>query len=408
MPRYVFNGIAANGRRETGELEGPDEGAIYAILSGLGVTATDLRPVGDDGTATPWYAREIALGGQGTRAAAEAELAELLAILFRARMSLPEVVRIATSSTRDPGLRAAFGRIGQRIADGATLADSTDGTLAGLSPHMRAMLRLVDKSFDPSDALQVFAQYMRQRDMRRRKLKGALIYPAILVAAAVGVMVIVALVLVPAIEPIFAGLNRPLPAGLSVFKAVGQIVSDPVALAALGLLSLFGSLIALRPPAPLRRVLSDLAGRLPFLGRATFVAELARLTHLTNLLLRSGLDLAASLRESVAIDGTGGASAVFRAAADALDQGRPASSALVENKRVPPVFLSLFTAAEATNSFENVLPALAAALDQEVDQRAERNVALLTPLLTLVLGGGIGLLIYTVMDAVLSVNDLAL
>ncbi|MFP3344538.1 type II secretion system F family protein, partial [Halomonas sp. SIMBA_159] len=94
-------------------------------------------------------------------------------------------------------------------------------------------------------------------------------------------------------------------------------------------------------------------------------------------------------------------------AATALEEGRHAATVFDTSQLVPPTFRELFRIGEQTNRLTLTLNALSMAMNAQVEQSAQRFITLLTPVLTLVLGSGIGLLVYTLMGAILEVNELA-
>ena len=71
------------------------------------------------------------------------------------------------------------------------------------------------------------------------------------------------------------------------------------------------------------------------------------------------------------------------------------------------MFRELFEIGEQTNNLAPITDSIATVLEDGVERQSQKAVQLVTPLLTLVMGGGLALLVYTIMDAILSVNDLA-
>ena len=71
------------------------------------------------------------------------------------------------------------------------------------------------------------------------------------------------------------------------------------------------------------------------------------------------------------------------------------------------MFRALFAIGERTNTLPQVMDSIATALEDQTERQAQRAMTLLTPVLTLVIGGGIAMLVYAVMGALLTVNDLA-
>ena len=147
---------------------------------------------------------------------------------------------------------------------------------------------------------------------------------------------------------------------------------------------------------------------MPFFGKLSRLSEIARLSHSTELLLSAGVPLAHALRDaSEAIGGQSGFKERFGEAADAIEAGKTASEIFAADNLLPTAFKELFRIGEQTNRVPDMLAALSKTLADQVDRETERLLTLLTPIITLVLGMGIGLLIYVLMGAILEVNELA-
>jgi general secretion pathway protein F len=175
-------------------------------------------------------------------------------------------------------------------------------------------------------------------------------------------------------------------------------------LALLVALVFFASLLAARRNAMHTK---HLLLKLPIIGPILRDSALARLTRALNLMLQSGIPLSPSLRDTSENLASDLFSALFLKAAEAVDQGEQASSVFAQEHAIPLEFRELFNIGERTNSLATITASLATALEDRVERRSQQAVHLITPLLTLVMGGGVALLVYTIMDAILSVNDLA-
>jgi general secretion pathway protein F len=94
-------------------------------------------------------------------------------------------------------------------------------------------------------------------------------------------------------------------------------------------------------------------------------------------------------------------------AIDRVPEGRPLHQAFGETGLIPAAALRFIAVGEETGQLGPMLAQAATILENDLHRHVERLVALLTPLLTLVIGGSVGALIMEVMKAVLSINDLA-
>jgi general secretion pathway protein F len=149
------------------------------------------------------------------------------------------------------------------------------------------------------------------------------------------------------------------------------------------------------------------AFRLPLFGPLMRDAALLALVRSLALMLKAGRPLAEALRGMAEADPGGPFAPDLRAATAALERGERAHLALAKGGRLPPMVRELFRVGEEANALVPVLEALSQSVQGQLDQSTQRLLRLLTPILTLVIGGVVGGLVYSIMGAVLSINDLA-
>ena len=402
MPVFTYKGYTADGRAETGTLDTPSEGAAYETLRAMGLAVVDLR----DAALTPpvpWYSREVRFGTGTLPLAEQAALAEQLAVLFRVRLPLLEILDILQKGADRRDSRARLSRIRWLVSEGTAFPEAFAQAGPRVSPVFLTLLAMGHRSDAMPALMEDLAGYLREQQQVKGRILGALLYPAVLLAATFGLLLIVTLSLAPALAPIFEGQDRPMPGGLAAFLAIGAFLKAQGAVLGVGL-----ALAAVAVALLLRRAGRRIALRLPLIGTILRETALLRLNRALVLLLQAGRPLNDALQTCAALAPRDPFAPVLREAAAALEKGGRAHAALALSGDLPPLFLDLFRIGEETNSLSQVLPAVSRALADRTARRIERALAALTPALTLIIGGVIGLLITTIMGAVFSVNDLAL
>ncbi len=193
-----------------------------------------------------------------------------------------------------------------------------------------------------------------------------------------------------------------MPLSLSIFLGLGGVITAwwPLLLA---LLAVAVTVAVLGLRAGWGRVLF----RLPLFGPLVRDAALLALVRSLALMLKAGRPLAEALRGLAEADRTGPFAPDLTAAVTALERGERAHAALAEGGRLPVIVRELFRVGEESNALVPVLDALSQTLAGQLEQSTQRVLRLLTPILTLVIGGAVGGLVYSIMGAVLSINDLA-
>jgi type II secretory pathway component PulF len=401
MPVFSYKGYTAEGRVENGQLDTLSEAAAYDTLRAMGLSVVDLRDSALSPPA-PWYRREISLTSGVLPLAEQAALAEQLTVLFRVRLPLLEILGILQNSADRRDARARFARIQWLVSEGVAFPDAFAQAGPRVSPVFLTLLQMGHRSDAMPALMEDLADYLREQEKLQGKVVGALLYPAVLLVATFGLMLIVTLSLAPALAPIFAGQDRPMPGGLAAFLAVGEVLkTHGAALAVAAVLACVAGYLLLR------KYWSRIALRLPLIGPILRDNALLRLNRALVMLLRAGWALNDALKTCAALAPGDPFAPTLRAAAESLEKGGRAHAALALAGGIPPLFLDLFRIGEETNALAEVLQAVSRSLADRIERRTQRLLAALTPALTLIIGGVIGLLITTIMGAVFSVNDLA-
>jgi general secretion pathway protein F len=401
MPRFRYTAFSSDGVREDGTLEVASEAQAWDKLTSLSLTVVDLVvDHGDTARQTPgWTLR------RGVPLAAQAELAEQLSVLFAARLSAMQIVEVVEKGSTLPVLRRKFQRIGQLMADGATFPDAFADAGTELHPLFVSLARIGQTTGDPAALMKSLASTLRRQQKIASQISGALVYPLILLVGGIGILVLMSLYLAPRLATIFTSVERAVPLELSIFIAAGELLRDWWPIIVIAMLAL---LVAVPAYARSRkRQLSRLIQRLPIVGQIARDASLSRFVRSVQIMLAAGMPLAPTLRATAAAMPFDPLARHFEAAGVAIEAGGAGRDSFAATPDLPAMFRELFAIGERTNTLPSVMDSAASALEDQVERRAQQAMTLLTPILTLFVGGGIALLVYAVMSALLSVNDLA-
>ena len=240
------------------------------------------------------------------------------------------------------------------------------------------------------------------------KIRSALVYPAVLCVTALGAIAIIITVLVPALMPLFADSGAIPPLLLRLGHNVGQ------GLGAYGYL--FGILLIaatlalrffLRRPA-VRRSAEQVALSLPGIGPLMIRTSTALFARTLGTLLGNGVSLLPALSIAASVVPSQTLAAAIMRAAERVQEGSRLADALAETGRFSDFALRFVAIGEEASRLDRMLLHLAELSDKEAQRSIDRAMMLMSPLLTITIGGLIGSLFVSVVQALLSVNQLAL
>jgi len=234
-----------------------------------------------------------------------------------------------------------------------------------------------------------------------------MIYPAILLLAATGSIVLLLTQVLPQFVPLFAQNGVALPPSTAFLLGAGNAVSAYgfYALAALAAAALAAHL-ALRKPAP-RLAADRFLLRLPVIGGLIREILAARFAHTLGMLLVNGVPLLSALGIAQEVLDNRAVQAAVAAAAESASTGQGMTTALQRSAVFPTRLVHLLRLGEATAQL-GPLALRAADIHEERTRLAlQRLVALLVPAITVLMGAAVAGIVSSLLLAMLSLNDIA-
>jgi general secretion pathway protein F len=247
-----------------------------------------------------------------------------------------------------------------------------------------------------------------QAQALRRKIGSAMVYPGFLVCVALAAVALIALTVVPQLRSILP--PQPLASGGDA--AIRRLIALSDGIAAHGLVFAalaLGVLTALvwtltRPGVQTR--LADLATPIPGIGPLIQAGRLATMTRTLAMLAEAGLPLAEALRLTRRTTPPSALARTLEAMEQSLRSGEDVTRPLQADRRIPPLLSSLIKVGQETGNLGQSLAQAAHVFDEKTRLALDRALVLLEPAIILLISAGVGSLIYVVIGAMISVNDL--
>lgn len=399
MASFRYKASDAAGNPIEGEIDAASEAAARDALWAQG-----LIPYAVAGAMPPFAAlrRNGRLGG-----AAMAGFVRDLAVLVDAGLPVDRALRVLAGDGAEAVRRdVAQGLLGD-VLGGRALADAA-ASRPGFTPDVVAVIRAGESSGRLGQVLLDLAGLLERREEVRSRTRSALAYPLfVLVVAVVAVGVIVG-VLVPSIVPIFVDAGRPVPPVVAAMAAMGTHAGALAALVATAAgAGVVLALLAARNTA-LRRGLDRGVLGLPVVG------EIARLRNGSRFLQTLATLVAARVPLVPALGTAGGTMRNLwlqdRAAGAAarVREGATLAAAAGDGRFLPAAAVQMIGVGEETGRLADMLARAARLTEAQERTRTERVLTLLTPLLTVAIAGLVGLFIFSVVGALLDMNELVL
>ena len=399
MASFHYRAVNAAGRTSSGTVVAVDRGQALAEIRRGGSIPIDIAET-----------RTISPEAGKPRRKLQADVRRLvgeLAVLLDAGLPLDRAFALAIENVPRPDARARFEAMLAEIREGRSLSQAMVARPGLFTPTAQAMAEAGEMNGRLADALTRLSAALESAEELRRLVTTSMIYPAMLMALAVGVILMMLLYVVPQFETLFATAGGKLPSSSLAIMAASRGLRDNgfYLLGGLILLCLLLRQLAGRPAA--RLAFDRVVLKLPMLGTLVKHFETARFSRTLAVLLEGEVPLPTALklsRRSIANRTMGD---LVDKVADGLKEGEGLSQPLGATGVFPRVAVGLLRTGEETSRLPQMLGRLADIMDQDVKVRIQRAIAVITPLITITLGATVAGIIGSIMTALLGFNDLA-
>jgi general secretion pathway protein F len=397
---FRYRAATATGQLRVGMLDAASALEAAARVRRLGLIPLETEPAR--------HARGAgARPGGATRQAVVYRLGEL-AVLLDAGLPLDRALAICVDNADRPAVKAAFGALHAQVKEGRSLSQAMAEASETFPPIAVAMVQAGESDGRLGRAIGRLAATLDRAEALRRTIVSSLIYPALLMAVAGGVISLMMLFVVPQFETLFTDQAARLPLATRVVIGVSHGLRrwGAPALVVLGATALLFQGFLRRPSA--RRAVDRFLLSAPLVGGLTTKAEVGRFSRILAGLIDGGVALPTALTiAGRSLDNTHLAEAVFKVASG-LKEGAGLSTPLAATRLFPPMAISFLRTGEETATLGPMLDRLADVLERDVRTAVDRLLSLLTPAVTLFMALMVGGIIASIISAILGFNDLAL
>ena len=330
---------------------------------------------------------------------------EQLAHLLSAGMTLDEALGILTQRLKEPKLQSLSQSLHQALVDGRSLSQAMRDFPRIFSPLYVNMISAGEASGTLPEILRRLVTHLSEVKALRDRVQQALIYPAVLVVAGIGLVIVFMTVMVPQLTKFFKQTGQTLPLPTRILLAANYLLVGYwwVAVAAIFGIVAFQKVLT-RDPAG-RRAWDYFLWRIPGYGglvRYRFYAQFARTL---GTLMENGVTLLRSLELLEEISGNEWVRHKMSDVRRAVMDGAPLSNALRQHNIFPELFLDMMAVGEQTGRFSETMGMIADVHERELDKQVKITSALIPPAIMIVIAAIVGLVVFGVLSAVFNLTS---
>ena len=309
-----------------------------------------------------------------------------LRTLLRAGLPLAQSLELLKDQQSSPQFRALLGKVHQQVTTGVSLSDAFL-SLGDIFPRLYSnTLRAGERSGELESVLGSFVEYQRLMESLRRRIVGALTYPAVLMSLSVCLVVLLVAYVIPKFSDFYLQFGSNLPWPTRFVLALAQTVQHNLLLIVIAVVVGGYGIKAWTSSPGGRRIADRWKLSLPVVGQLAHLFALSQFTRSLGVLLRGGTPMVPALETAATSVKNAYISELFLGCVTDVQEGRSLSEALADTGRAPSLALAMMRVGESTGALPEMLEHTSAFFDERIDFTLNRVVTLFEPAVLVLMG----------------------
>jgi type IV pilus assembly protein PilC len=383
LPVFTWSGKTKAGEVRAGEMEASDKDAVETRLRQMGVEPVKVRKKPKS--------IEIQIPGFGGVTTKDILVfTRQFSVMIDAGLPLVQALEIIGSQADNPAFRKVLLGVKSRVEAGSTFADALGAHPKVFDELFVQLVRAGEIGGILDTILQRLGAYIEKNEKLKRRVKGAMVYPAIVLTVAIGVVGVLIAFVVPTFEKMFKDMGGALPGPTQFLVDLSRDFRATWYWYVLTPVVLFVAFKLSTRSGKGQYLWHGFVLRSPVFGPLVRKVAVARFTRTFGTMLSSGVPILDAL-EIVAK--TAGNKVIERAilfVRTKISEGKNIAGPLADTKIFPSMVVQMIGVGEATGAMDAMLAKIADFYDDEVDVAVAALTSMLEPVMMVFLGGTVG------------------
>lgn len=391
MEQYIYTVKDQRGKTKSGIIEAIDQRQASNMLHdrGLVVIKLESKQTGRDLMSLIQSFRGISLSDQ-------ANFTRQLSTMVTAGLNLLDALFILEKQASDPHFKEVIESIAKDVQGGASFANALSRHKNVFSPAFINMVRAGEASGTLDQVLNKLAEALERQREFDSKVKGAFIYPIIVIIAMIVVSFVILVFVIPRLTGLYKDLGTQLPLPTLILLQISSVVRYTWWLIIAGMVAGF---IFFRRYAKTNvgsRQIDSIVMKIPLMGQISANTSMAVLTRTLGSLVGSGVPIIEALKISANVATNALHRESIVKASQAVEKGAVLSAILSKDPLFPPIVSQMISVGEETGKLDEVLEKLSQYFESEVEQSVKNLTAAIEPVIMVILGLMVAFLVISI------------
>lgn len=332
--------------------------------------------------------------------------AKNLSLMMKAGLSVTRALSVMSKQSKSKPFKKLLSDLEIEVSHGKTLSESL-GRWPQVFPQLFvSMVKAGEESGNVAGSLSIVSSQMEKSYLLVRKVRGALIYPAIIISVMIIIAILLLIFMVPTLTVTFEGLGVKLPLATRILIYLSNFfVAHTLAILIGIILFIISATLFFRTRIG-RNLKDNVSIHIPVIGVMVKEFESARTTRTLSSLLSSGVEIIVALDVTSSVLQNHLYKDALMRARMAIEKGEPMSAVFIEYEQLYPLFVGEMVAVgEETGKISEMLMNTAVYYEEEVDQKTKDLSTIIEPVLMIIIGIGVGIFAISMLAPTYSLVD---
>jgi len=402
MPSFAYKALDNAGAELAGIHQASDVGSAAQELRDRGLRVIEIKQkkgpagfMGEDNFAD-WYASQ-----RSVSSSALIFFFRQMGFMLRSGLPIADALDLAHSQVSSPRLKLMTRKMLEDIRSGQAFSVAMIKHKT-VFPEMAINLVMAGENTGDLDSImERIAVHLEKKAALKAQMINAMIYPAVVVVAAIAVATFMIVKIIPKFATFLQGQGRPLPPSTQLLIDMSDyVIANGLWIIGIAILSIIAILMFYQTRVG-RVWLDSLMLRIPVIGPLLTVGAMAQMTWALSTLLRSGVTVFDALKIVANLISNKVYSNTLKAGSNKILAGRDMASS-INHRQFPPLVLQMIAVGENTGSLDRVLQELGTYYEMLLENAIKRLSAMIEPAMILVIGAMVGFVYYAFFQALFS------
>lgn len=390
MKRFTYKAKDKSGELVKGEVEASSEQSAAKLLQQKGLVVIEIKPArsGIAGIVASFRNR---VGDDDV-----ANFTRQLSTMVNAGLPIIDALAILRQQSQG-AMKKVISQILADVEGGESMSAALSRHPKVFSPTYIALIKSGEVGGVVDEVLARLADNLEKQQEFKGKVKGALIYPAIIIVGMFIVGLIMMIFVIPRLTTLYDEFDAELPTPTRILIGLSGLIVRFWPIVLLLIIGAIYGFSAYRRTENGRKKTDEFLFKIPIIGELQRQVILTEMTRTLSLMVGSGVSILESLTITAGVVGNVIISDALKDVADQVEKGFPIAYAFAKHPEAFPFILSQMVAVgEETGKMDEVLSKISHVFEVESDQKVKALTSAVEPLVMVLLGLGVGFLVIAI------------